>query len=397
MKWQRLLYTFAVIVFANGCSQQQWVRQPYPIWGKVVQLPRESQSYPLHLQLLTTPAMKLKGCMLMVHGMNEYIGRYGYLAKHFADRFIVAGVDLTAHGLSNSTLNKAHNSILAGSEKYDVSDAFIEQAQLGSLEPMRDDFHQALKFLVAHCNKLTGDDSLPVFILTHSLGSLVSASYLLRASEESVLSRVKGIIFSGPAFSVTQVPGWRGWLQNPFIIFSFHTHKHFLNPQDEPFPILLFNQVLSLVTVPLQDLIINFLSLPGARNLFSPSTPDWVVEYLSNWEDERKRHQADNYIIRRTILRYVLAVEKEIILFRKQMKNFNIPYLLIYSEYDPITPAWGNTDFSAKTLNKHKHNKLMRLNGENHHEQFFSTPELREKILRKMDIWLQLRLEQERG
>jgi alpha-beta hydrolase superfamily lysophospholipase len=125
------------------------------------------------------------------------------------------------------------------------------------------------------------------------------------------------------------------------------------------------------------------------RQLFSPSTPDWVVNYLSNSEEERARHKEDPYIIRRSILRYVLTIEKEVIQFRKNMAQFNAPYLLIYSEYDPITPAWGNTDFVAVTEQKHPHNEVMMLAGESHHEQLFSTPELRQRILKKIRTWIE--------
>jgi alpha-beta hydrolase superfamily lysophospholipase len=155
---------------------------------------------------------------------------------------------------------------------------------------------------------------------------------------------------------------------------------------------MLFNQLLALVTVPLQDGMIELVSLPGLRNLFSPTNPDWVEEYLSDSEEERIRQRYDNYITRRSVLRYVLGVEQEIIRFRRNMAGFDTPYLLIYSEQDPITPAWGNIDFAAVTRNKHEHNELMPLNGKSHHEQLFSTPALREHILHKIDEWIERRI-----
>jgi alpha-beta hydrolase superfamily lysophospholipase len=229
--------------------------------------------------------------------------------------------------------------------------------------------------------------------LSHSLGSLVSASYLLQTTNEDLKSRIKGIIFSGPAFAVSKVPGWRGWFQNPFIAFTFHTHEHFLNPHDEPLSLLLFNQLLALVTVPLQDGIIELVSLSGLRNLFSPVSPAWVKNYLSDSEKERIRQRNDNYIIGKCIMRYVLGVAQEIIWFRRNMNSFSFPYLLIYSEQDPITPAWGNIDFADVTLNNQAHNELMQLTGKSHHEQLFSTPALREQILHKIDNWMEICME----
>jgi alpha-beta hydrolase superfamily lysophospholipase len=388
------LLPILLLMLCSGCTYQQIVKTKYPLWGEEHTLNADEAGSIRHMQILM-PARpdSARGCLLIVHGMNEHVGRYGEIARHFSDRFIVAGMDMTAHGLSNTVLRSASKSIEAGAPAYDASSAYLEQAQLGDLQPLRDDLNLALNHLLNHCDKLSANKSLPVFILSHSLGSLVSASYLLQSGNEAIKPRIKGIIFTGPAFSVTEVPGWRGWFQNPVIRFSLHTNEHFLNPHDEPFPLLLFNQLLALVTVPLQDGIFELLSLPGLRNVFSPASPPWVEEYLSDSEEQRIRQRNDNYIMHRSVLRYVLGIEKEIIQFRQNMAKFTTPYLLIYSEYDPITPAWGSTDFAAVTRDKHEHNELMVLAGKNHHEQLFSTPALREQILRKIDDWLKQRQE----
>lgn len=383
------------LMIINGCAQYQTVKKSYPLWGEDIILTSDDNRS-RHLQIIKPKhSASIHACILMVHGMNEYIGRYAEIARYFSDQYIVAGIDLTAHGLSNPVFEVIQTGLKTDTADYDVSDAFLEQAQLSNLQPMRDDLEQALNYLIHHCDQQTGDTRVPVFILSHSLGSLVSASYLLQLTDIDLKARIGGIIFAGPAFSVTQVPGWRGWFQNPLVCFSYHTHEHFFNPHDEALPLMLFNQILSLITVPIQDSMIELFSLPGLRQLFSPSTPDWVVNYLSNWEHERERHKEDPYIIRRSILRYVLAVEKEVIQFRRKMAQFTSPYLLIYSEHDPITPAWGNTDFIAATRKNHVHNDVMMLAGESHHEQLFSTPQMRHKVLQKIHSWLKLRISQE--
>ena len=383
------------LMFISGCSQHQAVTDYYPLWGEEIIL-TSNNNRSRHLQIKgPEQSSSAEACILMVHGMNEYIGRYAKIARYFADRYIVAGIDLTAHGLSNPIFAKSQKKLKTGATNHDVSEAFLEQAQLRDLQPMRDDLEQALNYLIHRCDQQADNKTLPIFILSHSLGSLVSASYLLETENSNLKNRISGIIFTGPAFSVTQVPGWRGWLQNPFVRFSYHTHEHFLNPHDEALPLMLFNQILSLFTVPIQDGIIELLSLPGMRQLFSPTTPDWVTNYLSNWEEERKRQRVDPYIIRRSILRYVLTVEKEVIQLRNNMAQFNTPYLLIYSEHDPITPAWGNTDFAAATQQNHSDNEVMMLVGESHHEQLFSTPELTQKILQKIRSWITLRISED--
>ncbi|MDD5320383.1 MAG: alpha/beta hydrolase [Methylococcales bacterium] len=67
-----------------------------------------------------------RACLLIVPGMNEHIGRYRDVARHFSARFIVGGMDMTAHGLSNPVLQKAHQSIKAGALAYDAGRAYLE-------------------------------------------------------------------------------------------------------------------------------------------------------------------------------------------------------------------------------------------------------------------------------
>ena len=394
--YSKRLLCLLFLMFINGCAEQQTVAEHYPLWGKTVTL-TSSDGRERHLQIKEpVQGNSAKACILMVHGMNEHIGRYADIAHYFSDQFIVAGIDLTAHGLSNPVFAKIQKDLQAGGTKLDVHEAFLEQAQLRDLQPMRDDLEQALHYLTRYCDQYANNKALPVFILSHSLGSLVSASYLMQYIDNNKLNRqIAGIIFAGPAFSVTQVPGWRGWLQNPLVRFNYHTHEHFLNPHDEALPLMLLNQLLALISVPIQDGLIELLSLPGMRSIFSPSTPDWVIDYLSNWEEERMRQKSDPYIIRRSILRYILAIEKEVIQFRENMAQFKTPYLLVYSEHDPITPAWGSIDFVAASQHNHADNEVMMLAGESHHEQLFSTPELRQQVLERIRLWIDSRIKED--
>jgi alpha-beta hydrolase superfamily lysophospholipase len=381
-----------LLVLCIGCSPRQTVTARYLFWGEAVFMKVPGSDARRSMQLLAPKsADSIKGCLLIVHGMNEHIGRYGDIARHFADRYVVAGIDLTAHGMSNPVLAKAHESIVNGASGYDVDDAFIEQAQFGDLQPMREDLKLALNYLSSHCNKPSNHRPLPIFILSHSLGSLVASSYLLQSKQEPLTARIKGVIFSGPAFSVTEVPGWRGWFQNPFVHFTFKTHENFLNPHDEPIPIMLFNQFAALISVPVQDGIIELLSFPGLRQVFSPTTPQWVNDYLTDSEEEKIRSANDKYQMKCSVLRYVLAVEREIIDFRSRMKQFDFPYLLLYSENDPITPAWGNTDFTAATRYNNAHNRVVFLAGNKYHEQLFSAMPLQGQILNVIDDWLENR------
>ena len=130
----------------------------------------------------------------------------------------------------------------------------------------------------------------PVFIVSHSMGALITASYLLQAQNEKDLAEnVQGVVFLGPGFAVSELPGWRGWLANPLIKLSFHAKTHFLNPHDESLPLLLLNQIVSLVTVPLLDGLFEVFSWPGLRQLATPTTPEWVLDYLTDSETEKDR------------------------------------------------------------------------------------------------------------
>jgi alpha-beta hydrolase superfamily lysophospholipase len=389
----RLIFCALSLLIGSGCSHRQTVTQPYPFWGEAVELPVSGNAARRQLQVLTPSSRSsMQACLLIVHGMNEHVGRYGDIARHFSGRLMVAGIDLTAHGMSNPVLARAHASVTSGAAGYDVGSAFLEQEQLDDLQPMRDDIKQALHYLAGRCRSSSKRQPLPIFILSHSLGSLAAASYLLQAKDDPAAARVEGIVFSGPAFSVTRVPGWRGWFQNPIVDFTFYSHEHFLNPQDEPIPLMLFNQFVALLTVPLQDGMIELLSMPGLRRVFSPAAPAWVKNYLTDSEEEKIRLLNDKYMIKRSLLSFVLGVEKEIIKFRERMQQFDKPYLLIYSEHDPITPAWGNIDFAAETRHLNRHNRVVLLADASHHEQLFSASPVKEQLLEIIDRWLEQRL-----
>ncbi len=388
------ILSIALLVL-NACAPSQKISKPYPAWGKEILLPATESGSRLHFRVLFPKQPSASpACILIVHGMNEHVGRYRAIANLLASKYIVGGIDLRGHGLTNPILSEADQAIAKGLDSFDASDAFVAQSEFSDLQPMREDFQSALQQLAEICDPTPDYPAKPLFILSHSLGSLVAASYLLSPNDGfGPNNRIEGIIFSGPAFSVTQVPGWRGWIPNLFIRFTFHTHEHFLSPHDEPWPIMVFNQFIAFLTVPVQDGIFNLLSLPGARELFSPTTPNWVIDYLTDSEQAKQQHRKDGYIIRRTQLNYALGVEKEVIKFRRGMQHFDVPYLLVYSAGDPITPAWGNRDFLKATLYNHKDNKAIQLLDKSHHEHLFSKPPLDQYLLHEIDAWMTQRLE----
>jgi alpha-beta hydrolase superfamily lysophospholipase len=73
------------------------------------------------------------------------------------------------------------------------------------------------------------------------------------------------------------------------------------------------------------------------------------------------------------------------------MSEFAIPYYLIFSGRDPITPSWGSEDFAQLTLQNHPDNELLPLPKLSHHEHLFSSQPLRNEILKKIEQWLDRR------
>lgn len=381
-----------LLILLTGCVHRPFVTAPYPRWGEETVIGVGGEK-PLILRTLSPlQSGQASACVLLVHGMNEHIGRYGEVARYFSRRFFVAGFDHYAHGLSNSVLRRADRMLAAGAGWADVSDAYLAQSALTDLEPLRQMLDRALQAFMAQCDA-QGYLQRPVFIVAHSLGGLVTASYLLDHQNESDLrERLQGVVFLAPAFAISEPPGWRGWLANPLIKLSFHAETHFLHPQDEFLPVLLFNQLFSFVTVPVLDGLFEVFSWPGLRNFATPTSPAWVTDYLTDSEEEKARLRADGWIVRRSLLRYVKGIEAEVVHFRRYMADFSIPYYLIYSEMDPVTPAWGDEDFARVTLNHNPASEVLRLPGLPYHQHVFLQEPLRTELLQKIGHWLERRL-----
>ncbi len=382
-----------MLAMLSGCVYQKFVSEPYPRWGEENHIHQSDGDGSLILRVLVPPEpAKAPACVLLVHGMNEHIGRYGEVARYFSRHFIVAGFDFYAHGLSNPVLQQADSALASGAGRQEVSDAYLTQSLLRDLEPMRRDLDRALRQMIVLCDA-QGESKRPVFIVSHSLGALVTASYLIRTqNEDDPAKRVQGVVFLAPAFAVSEPPGWRGWLANPLIKLSFRAETHFLHPQHEPLPLLIFNQLLSLVTVPLLDGVFEVFSWPGLRRFLTPGAPEWVVDYLTDSETEKARLRADGWIIRRSLLRYVKGIEGEIVHFHHLMGQFTMPYYLVYSEHDPITPSWGSKDFARATLQHNSDNEVLALPNLRYHQHLFLTEPARTELLNNIEHWMERRL-----
>jgi len=110
-----------------------------------------------------------KAVLLVVHGLAEHSGRYMNVVDYFVPRgYAIYGIDHFGHG------------------KSDGDRVFVERF---------DDFIQTLKIFTDMVHGW--QPGLPIYLVGHSLGGLISAGYLLEYQGD-----VKGAVLSGPGVKV---------------------------------------------------------------------------------------------------------------------------------------------------------------------------------------------------
>ena len=126
----------------------------------------------LHLQKWL-PDDEPKAIILLVHGYAEHAGRYQYFADHCVARgYAVFAIDHWGHGRSDGTPGY-------------VPDFSV--------------FHDGVDQLKAFAKQ--DYPALPIILVGHSMGGLISATYLL--SEQSNFS---ACVLSGPAIKAAEEP-----------------------------------------------------------------------------------------------------------------------------------------------------------------------------------------------
>lgn len=119
------------------------------------------------------PDCNPKALVLLVHGYAEHSGRYQYFAKHCLSKgYAVYAMDHWGHGRSDGT------------------PGFVPGFSV---------FHDGVDELLAHAKQDFPD--LPVVLVGHSMGGLISATYLLGNQ-----SRFVSCVLSGPAIKAAEEP-----------------------------------------------------------------------------------------------------------------------------------------------------------------------------------------------
>lgn len=120
-----------------------------------------------------SPADAPKGIIILVHGYDEHSSRYAYFAEH-----------CVRHGFAVHTLDHW------GHGKSDGINGFVPEFSV---------YHDGLDTLL---DQIPADQqALPWILVGHSLGGLISASYLLENQP-----RFAAAVLSGPAIKATEEP-----------------------------------------------------------------------------------------------------------------------------------------------------------------------------------------------
>ena len=120
-----------------------------------------------------SPTSAPKGVIFLVHGAGEHSARYQHVASFFNDNgYVLAGLDHNGHGRSEGVP--------------------------GHVEDF-EDYSTDLRLLQDRVTKQY--PGLPLFLLGHSLGGLISCNYLLQYQDDFA-----GAILSGPAIKAEAEP-----------------------------------------------------------------------------------------------------------------------------------------------------------------------------------------------
>ncbi|HMV13693.1 MAG TPA: hypothetical protein PJ996_12150, partial [Nitrosomonas sp.] len=70
-----------LVLSCTGCVHRQYVTEPYPRWGTEIKVDQLGSAEHLIVRIAYPPDIRdARACLLLVHGMNEYIGRYAGVA-----------------------------------------------------------------------------------------------------------------------------------------------------------------------------------------------------------------------------------------------------------------------------------------------------------------------------
>jgi len=263
------------------------------------------------------PAPEPSGVIVIVHGLAEYGGRYSQTAESFAARgWTVYAGDLRGHGISPDLRGAGRVHVDRFTDYFMDVDAFVALAR--------------------QCHP-----DLPLFLLGHSMGGLITLSY--------VLDRPKGLagaIISSPALGV--------------------------HPEHQP-PLLL-------------RLLVGLLERVAPRLRF-PSDLD--TDAISRDPIVVKAYREDPLVSNRVSARWYAEIIRAMRRAHENAGSLCIPVLLMQSGadrlVDPAAPArWSQTA---------PHGQVELVNWKGLYHEMFNEPEKQQVQSRALD-WLRQRVAQ---
>lgn len=250
-----------------------------------------------------------RATVLLVHGLGEHGGRYEHVAQSLCERGIaVWAPDHPGHGESPGA--RCH---------IDRFDRFFT-----ALDALCDEIEAACP-------------GVPSFIVGHSLGGLISGTYLL-----SKQSRFAGAAFSGAAFEVPEPPG--------------------------------------AVAVFINRLIAAIIPTLGVLQL-DPSEVSRDAGVVRRYREDPLVH--DGKVSARLVVELFGAMEE----LRERRGELRLPVLVMHGEADVMTPAEGSRHFFEAVGSEEK---TLRLYPGLYHE-IFNEPE-QTQVIGELCDWLDARI-----
>ncbi len=246
--------------------------------------------------------------ILIVHGLGDHSGRYGHYVDYFVPRcYALYSFDTRGHGRSSGV--RGH---------VDRFDRYVEDIDQRIAEA-RSDW-----------------PGTPLFVLAHSLGSLMGLSYARQHPD-----KLTGLIVTGTALKdALQVPAWQRRLAT----------------------------VLSRVTPSLK--MNNGIALSGLSHDPAVMTVYQADPLTHTWGTPRLATEAE-------------AVRAQI---RQSASSWHVPTLMLHGSADPICLAEGARQFAAQApAGMAEYHEYAELYHEIHNE-----PE-REQVFRDIEAWLHAR------
>ena len=253
------------------------------------------------------PDAQPKAVVILVHGLGEHVGRYAHVGKALTNAgYTLVGFDLRGHGKSDGA-----------------------RGHFPSLDAVMQDIHQFFQFVSQRY------PNLPQFLYGHSLGGLLSLTYIVQNK-----AGLKGVIVTGAAL--------RSALQE---------------------------QKMKIVMANILGTLMPTLIIPSGLDTATISRDKAVVDKYVN----------DPLVHDKTSLGFGKSALSAIDLCFARAREFPQPLLIMHGKADKLTYASGSEDFARFAGEKNKDVTLKLW--DNLYHEIHNEPE-QDEVFKVMVEWL---------